>query len=438
MPPQQTYEPNHAEILVKRENELTLLETRAQIIDDRIWELVSAENPRVTEFLWARIMRTETRLAYLRSYADCLEEMKAAGITGHETFIIETQAVARTTRKRAQELRLLTRHGPAIIGEMEMEIERLKTRPLELVNNSEIRTTLLGCAYGNVLERLKVTNDLERINDPQVSNERKLLFQKAVSEYYNAVSISGDYVWCHVLGRWVVSRKATAAQFVPGSVSREDLAYLFGEEGLNTCDARNGLTVAPAIKLLLYKGIITFAPSPGTATAFTRWQCILLDDSQGNDVVWVGPPPEQRGAYPEVIHLKDIDGKDLSFMSDKRPSPAFIYFHFLISCMYAKVQRPQGNVAMAMMPGSWPLVGRGRYLERKTLSKLTRCLTGCVLPQWLLDGKTFVANPNDKDPDYCARSRVAAMILAADLGDIWSQRIKEAHQELLQGCESEW
>jgi hypothetical protein len=55
-----------------------------------------------------------------------------------------------------------------------------------------------------------------------------------------------------------------------------------------------------------------------------------------------------------------------------------------------------------------------------------------------LDGKTFVANPNDKDPDYCARSRVAAMILAADLGDIWSQRIKEAHQELLQGCESEW
>lgn len=106
--------------------------------------------------------------------------------------------------------------------------------------------------------------------------------------------------------------------------------------------------------------------------------------------------------------------------------------------MYAKVQRPQGNVAMAMMPGSWPLVGRGRYLERKTLSMLTRCLTGCVLPQWLLDGKTFVANPNDKDPDYCARSRVAAMILAADLGDIWSQRIKEAHQELLQGCESEW
>ena len=62
--------------------------------------------------------------------------------------------------------------------------------------------------------------------------------------------------------------------------------------------------MAPAIKLLLYKGIITFAPSPGTATAFTRWQCILLDDSQGNDVVWVGPPPEQRGAYPEVIHLK--------------------------------------------------------------------------------------------------------------------------------------
>ena len=246
MPPQQTYEPNHAEILVKRENELTLLETRAQIIDDRIWELVSAENPRVTEFLWARIMRTETRLAYLRSYADCLEEMKAAGITGHETFIIETQAVARTTRKRAQELRLLTRHGPAIIGEMEMEIERLKTRPLELVNNSEIRTTLLGCAYGNVLERLKVTSDLERINDPQVSNERKLLFQKAVSEYYNAVSMSGDYIWCHVLGRWVVSRKATAAQFVPGSVSREDLAYLFGEEGLNTCDARNGTPSAPA------------------------------------------------------------------------------------------------------------------------------------------------------------------------------------------------
>ncbi|KAL4749548.1 hypothetical protein BDW72DRAFT_204711 [Aspergillus terricola var. indicus] len=390
MPQQQAYEPNHAETLVKRENELTLLETRAQIIDDRIWELVSAENPRVTEFLWARIMRTETRLAYLRSYADCLEEMKAAGITGHETFVIETQAVARTTRKRAQELRLLTRHGPAIIGEMEMEIERLKRCPLELVDNSEIRTTLLGCAYGNILERMKVTNDLERINDPQVSNERKVLFQKAVSEYYNAASMSGDYVWCHVLGRWVVSRKATAAQFVPGSVSREDLAYLFGEEGLNTCDARNG------------------------------------------------PPPEQRGVYPEVIHLKDIDGKDLSFMSDKRPSPAFIYFHFLISCMYAKVQRSQGNVAMAMMPGSWPLVGRGRYLERKTLCMLTRCLTGCVLPQWLLDGKTFLAHPNDKDPDYCARSRVAAMVLAADLGDIWSQRIKEAHQELLQGCENEW
>ncbi|KAL5042359.1 hypothetical protein BDW71DRAFT_217049 [Aspergillus fruticulosus] len=354
-------DPDFSDILKVRAVDLSGHELRANIIEARLWELMRESTPNVTEFILAQIAFLEAELEFLRSYRDGLQESRIAGTTDREMFLSEIENVARNGQYHVKAMRLLKGREQRIKDDIEREMERLRRSDRNLQNETGIKATLLGRAYTNTLKKVRAFDDFERKADPDTSRKREAEFRHMVIKHYDAAEERGDYTWCHILGKWVVSHRVGAVQFVPEGLPREELAYLFGDEKLYTFDSGN----------------------------------------------------------------VDIDGRMLSFRSDKRPAPCFIFFHFMVSCMHASVERYGGFINKLRNPQIWPTVSPERYLERMTLDLLTRCLAGCAPPLWLLDGKTFSAHPDRQDRDYRNRAGDAGMILALELRQMRVDRMKE-------------
>ncbi|KAL6236160.1 hypothetical protein BDW75DRAFT_229733 [Aspergillus navahoensis] len=370
-------DPDFSDILKVRAVDLSGHELRANIIEARLWELMRERRPNVTEFILGQIAFLEAELDFLRSYRDGLQESRIAGTADREMFVSEIENIARNGQYHVKAMRLLKGREQRIKDDIEREMERLRGSGHNPQNETGIKATLLGRAYTNTLKKVRAFDDFERKADPDMSRKREAEFRHLVIEHYDAAEERGDYTWCHILGKWVVSHRVGAVQFVPEGLPREELAYLFGDEKLYTFDSGNAA------------------------------------------------PPEQNGVDPDAIRLKDIDGRTLSFRSDKRPAPSFIFFHFMVSCMHASVEKYEGFINKLRNPQIWPTARPERYLERMTLDLLTRCLAGCAPPLWLLDGKTFSAHPDCQDRDYRNRAGDAGMILSLELRQMRVGRMKE-------------
>ncbi|KAL5002955.1 hypothetical protein BDV10DRAFT_181169 [Aspergillus recurvatus] len=415
-------DPDFSDILKVRAVDLSGHELRANIIEARLWELMRERRPNVTEFILGQIAFLEAELDFLRSYRDGLQESRIAGTTDREMFVSEIENIARNGQYHVKAMRLLKGREQRIKDDIEREMERLRRSNRNLENETGIKATFLGRAYTNTLKKVRAFDDFERKADPDTSRKREAEFRHMVIKHYDAAEERGDYTWCHILGKWVVSHRVGAVQFVPDGLPREELAYLFGDEKLYTFDSGNGLTVMSAIKWYLDRHIIAIVPMPGGSGG---WQCLLLDDGKREEIIWKAAPPEHNGVDSDVIRLKDIDGRALSFRSDKHPAPCFIFFHFMVSCMHASVERYEGFINKLKNPQIWPTASPERYLERMTLDLLTRCVAGCAPPLWLLDGKTFSAHPDRQDRDYRNRAGDAGMILALELRQMRADRMKE-------------
>lgn len=88
------------------------------------------------------------------------------------------------------------------------------------------------------------------------------------------------------------------------------------------------------------------------------------------------------------MHLQDLDGWHLQFLTANRPAKRFLYFRFVITYLNAK---KQGNSSFTdnsdTKQGFW--ASPGPYLRRSTLISLARNISGCELPPPLLDENTF-------------------------------------------------
>jgi hypothetical protein len=120
-----------------------------------------------------------------------------------------------------------------------------------------------------------------------------------------------------------------------------------------------------------------------------------------------------------LIQAQDVDGKELGFRGGNRPARRFLYFRFIISYLYAK---RNGNLAIQTKVDKtrlWP--ASGRYLNKTTLATLALCVSGCELPESLVDGQTFEAENEEE-------SENAGILLSERLQEAWMESAQARKQ----------
>ncbi|KAJ5143358.1 uncharacterized protein N7515_002145 [Penicillium bovifimosum] len=167
---------------------------------------------------------------------------------------------------------------------------------------------------------------------------------------------------------------------------------------------KSGITLAGTIKLLFDQGAIAIVPMPGIMQSPTKWRCVVLDESKNENVICAS---SSGGFY---MKLKDIDDMPLTFLSDNRPRPRYLYFCFMLAYLNAKGRGASDAVAKKVEATRfWPCTGE--YLNGSTLVTLARSVLGSELPEYLVQGKTFDSG------DTSTRDADAGTVLGADVRD---------------------
>ncbi|KAL4788728.1 hypothetical protein BJX76DRAFT_3880 [Aspergillus varians] len=359
-----------------------------------------SSNSAVSEFLEAKFSTMQAELDWIRCATDGLNEAKAQSLLTDTEFVEELQPILDAFRKTTKTLTVHKRHERTLEDDLDEQTATKRQRTA----GEEPDPDFLHRAYASTMvSRVMAASAKQRVTKFDQSK-----FKREVIKYYTPEeNIRTEHVWCHILGKWVYHKGVKAAHIVPKSLSGDELAHLFGVGEILLEDPRNGITLLSALEERLDQGVIAIVPMSGGFEVPTRWKCILIDESKAKNFIWDAPPTQSH----ELIHLGDLDGKELEFLTDNRPARRFLYFRFVISYLYAK---RKGTITITDKVGKtkfWPTIGR--YLNRSTLVTLARCISGCELPQSIIEGQTF----EPKDMDDHQRSKDAGLILAADMQD---------------------
>ncbi|KAK2762298.1 hypothetical protein FQN54_001308 [Arachnomyces sp. PD_36] len=178
-----------------------------------------------------------------------------------------------------------------------------------------------------------------------------------------------------------------AAHIVPKLLNGDELSFLFGVGKLVLSDRRNGITLHTKIEQGFDSGVIAIVLiAPSNETEETKWKCLLIDQSC-RDLV-----------FTARHYWRELDGKELVFLTENRPARRYLYFRFVMSYLNCK---RTGNTEWTKKVDSKTVfwASPGEYLEKSTLLSLGRNISGFELPPPLYEGNTFDA-PSAPDNDY--------------------------------------
>ncbi|KAL7914913.1 hypothetical protein GGI35DRAFT_435561 [Trichoderma velutinum] len=158
-----------------------------------------------------------------------------------------------------------------------------------------------------------------------------------VVEYYSAnweyhgknATEYAPIAWCHATGTWY-RYDQQVAHIVPLLIDANKLEeIIFGSISESVQRPANALLLGGGISGLLECYRIVIVPVDSSETPIKRWRTDLLFPSMkdypcGNDENW------------NKIYIRDIEGKELSFLGERRPSPKFLYFHFIMALIRLK------------------------------------------------------------------------------------------------------
>ncbi|KAG6289687.1 hypothetical protein E4U09_004801 [Claviceps aff. purpurea] len=141
------------------------------------------------------------------------------------------------------------------------------------------------------------------------SRERPKNWRRDALHYYNANGADhgeGSNVWCHVSGRWFFKEFIKAAHIVP---------YFLDFEGVG-----NALIMSKRIENWFDNYHLVIVPVDVTENPITRWRTDVISPSVMN---------ERYGAGD--FRARELDGRELTFHNEKRPTSRFLYFHFFMA-----------------------------------------------------------------------------------------------------------
>ncbi|KUM59197.1 hypothetical protein ACN42_g7953 [Penicillium freii] len=347
-----------------------------------------------SDILDVKLAAMESELKYMRCVRDGLNEARQTEKISHDVFQREIQPFLKSFRSSSSTIQVLKTRRPLIIEDIDEEVSAKRQRiegPLD--------QSLLEHAYRDAIIS-RVLGASAKQKGPKFDQST---FKKEVYTYYGVNEhCHPGFGWCHVLGTILPEKHIKAAHLVPKSLTSKEVSHIFGVSDGVLGDARNGITLADNIELLFDQGTIAIVPMPGPMKSPTRWRCVVLDETKKENVIGTF-----GGSY---MKLKEIDNKELTFVSDNRPRRRYLYFCFIIAYLNAKSRGANDAVAKKVEATHfWP--SAGEYLNRSTLVTLARCVSGSDLPKSLVQDKTFDSG------DTSTRDADAGTVLGADVRD---------------------
>ncbi|KAJ5793509.1 hypothetical protein N7457_000108 [Penicillium paradoxum] len=345
-----------------------------------------------SNFLDVKIAALEDETEYIRCIKQGFDEILSAELLSSDAFQREIDPVLRRFRTTTQTLDVLKRQPTLIEEDLEVEVKRRR---------------IAGPLDDGLVERAYVDTIIPRVMGAAAKIQKNAFdqktFKKEVNRYYALPTENvGETSFCHVLGFFLPAPSVKAAHLVPNSLSQAEVSHIFGVQDGVLSDPRNALLLYKPIESLLDQGIIAVIPIPSAITEPTTWRCVVLDESKNENFVY-------KRETGEIIKVKHLDERRLSFLSENRPRRRYLYFRFLISYLNAKRMKLSDITEKVEARRFWP--SGGEYLNKSTLKTLARCVSGCELPDEFVTNKTFEDSANE------SRNLQAGMILGADIRD---------------------
>jgi hypothetical protein len=230
---------------------------------------------------------------------------------------------------------------------------------------------------------------LRLYKDPKMSRKRQSAIQSTlradtIKAYGAAPSQENQgykgFVRCALTGEFSRAFRVSAAHIVPYSLGEELACYIFGaEQGLRLNRPENCLMMNRDIEQAFDNGIITLFPVDPTTRPVLRWKIILVNQDARNQVL----------DMKTVERVGDLNGKEITFLTEQRPASRFLYYHFVMSLLLCRARDNPGWEALWLQYGKTePWSTPGRYLRQSMLAALTRCVG-------IVDDVDFVKLVND-------------------------------------------
>ncbi|KAJ6016929.1 hypothetical protein N7451_000308, partial [Penicillium sp. IBT 35674x] len=348
----------------------------------------------VSDFLEAKITALEDESTYIGEIRAGLDEAQANGALANDEYRRQLDPFLSRVRSNISTLHVLKRQRNMLEEELSDTLATEKKQR----QHGPTDHGLLQRAYTDTI----ITRVMKADGKQQALSFKSSRFKADVNAYYDAKDKTNpDLMFCHVLGTHFDKRTVKAAHLVPKSMTREELAHLFGDEDAVITLPQNGLSLHHKVESLLDKGEIAIIQMPGRMTTPTTWQCVVLDESLNNNIIF-----QHAGT---IIRVQDLDGRRLTFKNDNRPRRRYLYMRFIISYLWAKRRDLPTMDEKVEARKFWP--SGGAYLQKSTLQTLARCVSGCKIPENLIADQTFEGSSDT------AKDTEVAMVLAADIRD---------------------
>jgi len=201
-------------------------------------------------------------------------------------------------------------------------------------------------------------------------------------------SLQSGHVWCHISGCYRLANSVKAARIVPFFVDMNLTRNTFLRsqgESEDGSQASNTLLLTGLIKKWFNSYHLAIVPIDAKETPTKRWRTDVIS-TEGADA----------GCYDDDGRtLQDLDGKELTFLNEKRPDPRFLYLRFIVALF---------EIRSLGRPG-WQFVW-GRYSKERPfptpspeMRNSMRCALNdhlgpddtCAMEAWM--GDTFTAAP---------------------------------------------
>ncbi|CAI7577677.1 unnamed protein product [Penicillium bialowiezense] len=361
----------------------------------------------------------EIELGYLNCLSNGVNESLGAGLVSNDTAETELERITRRSNKASEDVFLIKNQHVLIGEDIEDKLNAWRKSNFPSVGNALHEEAFVGRLLPRIIEAaIKAAKSRRAPLNPK-------WFGKQTRSYYDvAFYFSKDTSWCHVLGLPIPYNEVKVSYLVPGFLSQDAAAHLFGVNEVVPSDPQNSnkllfwliwrlltryfiaLLLCNAVEALLVQGVIAIVPSPGRMPCPTSWRCVVLEEDQMEKTVHASDGGDV---------IKDLHNRELKFLSHTRPRARNLYLRFMISYIQAQGLNRTDAVDKLEAEQFWAF--GGRYLNLACLLTLAERVSGCHIPFELVVDNTFAFSVNAR------RDREAGVILGDEIENAISAKI---------------
>ncbi|KAM5352789.1 hypothetical protein ACJ41O_005511 [Fusarium nematophilum] len=186
------------------------------------------------------------------------------------------------------------------------------------------------------------------------------------------------FVWCHISGMWHPGNDVKAADIVPFFFDSDSIGeMLFSSRAEPLRRAGNALLLSNHIKRWFDSYHLVVVPADATESPITRWRTDVIS----SDI--------QNSPFSGEHCGKELDGKELIFLNEKRPVSRFLYFHFVMALIRIKdIKRRGWDTIWARYYQQRPFPTPGNYMRQSMLLALATHFGTAdmnVVESWIAD-----------------------------------------------------